>query len=1043
MVKTSWKLGQSGLWTDPDAWSGDIEPNSSSNVVIASAPAIAGVPYTITLQGNAAVHALSQVQGAASLNISAGTLSVAGTYALAAGTLSLHGAALQGGTLSSTAGTIVIGGVDTLSGVSLNGAFSITGATPGMYAQLSLLNDGFRAMGGHGAGALVLGADVAVALGINPALNNVALTLDSDTLEQAGATLTIGDTASVNATGQTVLGDANALTNKGAITDGGTGSVLTIDATAMLNQGTMAVSNGGNLLLDGDTFDNTGLVAIGLDSYLRIQTINPAGFVNSGSIAVSGGTLSLDTALTTAQLATLPVASGTLAISGTLDNTGAVLRSGSGTGSANLSLEGGTITAGTIVNTGSFSVGVAPLAVGNPYDAPDSVLSGVTLDGALNVAGAGAKLDIAGGITLNGASSVGPGIIDVGGPGASVTFIGSQRVENVRIALGSVSPQDLQEEQLIFEAPASGNNTLTLGTHVVVTQTGLDVGIGTTAYPGVIDFQGVVNAAVRGGTFTVSGCDNAGRIAVSGGDTLNVSNVVNTGTISSNGAQLTIDGAVTNAGMISVSGTPPSASAPPGLVASGFTNTGVLNVSNGATASLDGNWGNTGLFAVSNGELLLGGSFSRAELGAVQMGRGGTLGVLGTLTATGSTLAVGAGTAIPALMLDGTVVGGSIYDAGGAVQFVAATTLDGLSYQGTLSIGRPLATVTVKGGLTLTGAGNRQFGSLSLTGSGAALDWDSTEAFDNALVSIGGPSTSYGSPAIVAAPDDPKPVLLGRHLRVQQAGTCAAIGSSTGTFVSDATLTANVTHGQFALGGSAFTNTGTIGIAGGDTVSASAAGFANAGLIVVETGSALDLNLYNYFASHSLAAESFANSGSICMAGGTLTELTGGGLFPDVPLLNMAGARIAGAGVVASQIDNDGLIEAHGGVLNLEQTVSGAGAVLVDPGATLVLGGVGHAQTVRFAGSGGVLGLQPAAFLGTIGGFAAGDTIDLSGTAGHSAVFSGDMLTVALTDGGTLSLPMTSALTGSLSVTAGSHGDTLIRYTGGHTQSVLNHLTHA
>ncbi len=286
---------------------------------------------------------------------------------------------------------------------------------------------------------------------------------------------------------------------------------------------------------------------------------------------------------------------------------------------------------------------------------------------------------------------------------------------------------------------------------------------------------------------------------------------------------------------------------------------------------------------------------------------------------------------------------------------------------------------------------------------------------------------AYGAPALVAAPDDSQPVLLGAHLRVQQAGAFAAIGSASGTFSSAAVLTANVAGGQFTLDGSRFTNTGTIGIAAGDTVSASAAGFTNAGLIVVGVGSTLDLNLYNYFASGSLAAQSFTNTGSITMAGGTVAEPTGNGLFPKVPLLNAAGARISGSGVVASQINNDGTVEARG-ALNLVQTVSGTGVLQVDPGSTLVLGGVGSGQAVRFMGAGGVLGLQPACFLGTVGGFAAGDTIDLFNTAGHAAAFSGDMLVVTLADGGTLDLATSSALTGTLSVAAGTHGDTLIRY---------------
>ena len=44
----------------------------------------------------------------------------------------------------------------------------------------------------------------------------------------------------------------------------------------------------------------------------------------------------------------------------------------------------------------------------------------------------------------------------------------------------------------------------------------------------------------------------------------------------------------------------------------------------------------------------------------------------GTLTATGGTLSVGAGGFAPLLQVEGTVLGGTIHDAGGGVQFAGA-----------------------------------------------------------------------------------------------------------------------------------------------------------------------------------------------------------------------------------------------------------------------------------------------------------------------------------------------------------------------------------
>ena len=346
------------------------------------------------------------------------------------------------------------------------------------------------------------------------------------------------------------------------------------------------------------------------------------------------------------------------------------------------------------------------------------------------------------------------------------------------------------------------------------------------------------------------------------------------------------------------------------------------------------------------------------------------------------------------------------------MQFVGNATLDGVTYQGAMAINRPLSTVT-----------------------GSTLVWDSTQALDNATLSIGSNGTSYGghviaAPSLIASTQQYSnpAVLLGSHLHIAQSGLYADIGSDYGTFSSAATLTANVAHGQFLLQGTSFTNTGTIGVSNTDTALIDSVGFTNAGLMVVGAGSAVDLDLYNYFAQGSLAAQSFTNTGTVMMAGGMMMELTDNGAFPNVPLLNAASGHIVGTGVVASKIDNMGTVEAHGGVLNLVQAVSGTGALVVDSGAMLVLGGVGPGQIAAFSGTGGVLGLQPAYFLGTIGGFAAGDTIDLFNTSARSAAFSGNSIVVALSNGGTIRLATTSALTGSLTVTAGTHGDELIRF---------------
>ncbi len=1246
MTSVSWKTGQNDLWTNAAAWVPGTVPGSADDVTI-GANSLFGTPYTVTLQGSAAVQDIDQTQADATLAVASGTLSVAGTYALAAGTLQLDDATLNGGTYASTAGTVLLDGRAVLSNLAWDGTLAIARGVPSGYVQVALSNDVIAGVGGAGVGTLILGQNVLATLG-SPNVANLNLTLDGASLQQASGTLALGSQSTLTARGLATLGTSSgSILNEGEISATGSTTSLFVDASAFLNQGTLTVGDGARLFLDADSIGDPGQITIGSGGYLRVQTSSAGRFVNTGFVTVAGGTLSLDTALTTAELAGFPVGTGTLAIGGTLDNAGATLRSGAGTARANLMLEGGTITGGTIVNSGAFSVGQPPPMA--PGASTQSELSGVNFDGTLSLGAApDAQLAIANGLTVHGLDGTGPGTIDVSG-GATLSFLGSQVLDNATIDIGSPGYS-------YFADTVQSAGTLTLGTHARIVQTGMAAGLGSRNDATLVVNAGTIAAAVSGGTFALSSLANTGLIAVSGGGGVSLAGVANSGTIADISGRLSVQGSLVNTGLVAVSGAGASYDSS-GATLAGLRNAGTLSVGPGATANLGAcgtGWSNSGTLAVAGGEMSVGGTFTRAQLGAVQVTHGGTLALTGTLLDGGTALATGDGTALGRMALqaqgtvqggtiidaghgilaqggtlsgvvyDGTlsldaalsqltivngitteaaagsllgsivvtgagsvlrlastetldrvalslgaagtgatldgsygqtltlgtqasvrqagataainadggsivnqgsisasqpggtlsltgnidnagtiavsngdtlalslsgltntgmisvtggvldavrltvaelgtvrlldsdvtvtgtltatggtvsaggamsllkligeVVGGTIHDGGNAVQFVGASTLDGVTYQGALSINRPFATVTVQDGLTLRNATGTGPGSLSLTGAGSTLVWDSRQALDNAVLTIGCGSAAYGAPALVAEGGAAPPLLLGSHLRVQQAGTYASIGDSLGGIASAATITANLAHGQMMLRGDHFTNAGTIGISNTDTVTAGAAGFLNAGLIVVGVGSALDLDLTDYFASGSLADQSFTNTGTIVMAGGMLAEPTGNGVFPNVPMRNTQGASIVGAGVVASQVANHGVVEARGGVLELVQAVSGTGHLQVDAGAMLVLGSVSAGQTARFAGTGGTLALRPLAFLGSIAGFTAGDTLDLLNTSAHAATFSGDTLDVMLTSGATLHLATSSAMTGGLSVTAGTHGDALIRF---------------
>ncbi len=158
-------------------------------------------------------------------------------------------------------------------------------------------------------------------------------------------------------------------------------------------------------------------------------------------------------------------------------------------------------------------------------------------------------------------------------------------------------------------------------------------------------------------------------------------------------------------------------------------------------------------------------------------------------------------------------------------------------------------------------------------------------------------------------------------------------------------------------------------------------GIANSGVISIGAGSAVQVMLYDFYAAPNAGASVFTNTGTIAMQGGILQEPTANGLFPAVPLANLAGGSIQGNGLVFAPIANAGTIEARGGTLLLTQPVLGTGSMLIDAGATLEVAGAQAAtQTVRFASSGGTLKIdQPSVFAGTLSGYVAGDVIDLPG----------------------------------------------------------------
>jgi hypothetical protein len=894
-----------------------------------------------------------------------------------------NGGAIRGGTLVSNGGLAFTGG--TLNNVTFEtpldlseagSTLTVAGALVGAVASGS--GPGTVLLTGIGAVLDLSGSGMLVNLVIDAGSGSGTVGSESET----GATLEFGPSAETTYT----LAAGSTLSQTGAmLTLADTPFYQYINAPLFINRGAITADvAGGSLAIDGPGIDNIGSISIGGGEECIIQgnegfsnagtlavtaggsvSIYASQFTNTGTISIAAlGTLLLRSEITTASLGSVSVANG-----GTFELSSQIDNTGAtlafGSGGAiSEAYFNGTIEGGTVKS----SAGALTYAGGSFDD--------VTFDGVLSIGGASSQtLSISNGFTATGEDGSGRGSIVLTGGTTTLGFYQGGSLDNTAIDSAASNGTITGGSQ---------SQILTLASSVAITQTGKAAQLGSNdvvAYSPDSDIETAasITASVAGGTFTLQGAVvNTGMIAISNGETLGLDSAY-----------------ITNTGLISVTD-------------------GVLLIEYSDLAALQ---------SVVVGD-------SAADVAGTLSLQGGTL----DLAQSGFTLfqvgsdGLDADDAPPVGPAFATqILGGVIVDPTGLLQLARDSAFIGVTYEGTLNIDRPFAELELEQGSSVTGANGVGAGLINLTGAGTAL---MTDTLDNVTIDIGSAGLSYDSTTVQPATVSGE--VLGATVRISQTGIYASIfsqGDFTSTLSSAANITADLAGGTFTVWGGQVTSSGTIVVGSKVDFTIGSADFTNTGLIEVgRSGATLTLDTAGYFESADVAPSSFTNAGTILLTHGALAELTGNGIFPMVPITNASGAVISGYGTVDVGIVNEGLVQASGGTLALTDAVSGAGTLQVDAGATLQLAGVGVGGIANFSGAGGVLGLSPMSFLGAIGGFAAGDTIDLASTAASSARFSGDTILVTLTAGGTLTLDTTSALSGSLTVTAGTSGDSVIAY---------------
>jgi hypothetical protein len=450
-----------------------------------------------------------------------------GGFTLSPGTGVLNDVAYQG-TLQLTGDSAL-----TLTGGSSITAGSITGSDASLFLQGTTTLSGATLSVGSSTGTASLGT-------VDPF---VASTATTATLAASDLVQQTGKFAAIDANSQTPipnLGLADTMISQGTIIAGFAGGTLTIGGGGtFINQGQIEVSNGDTLVVDPAVFSNLGTMSVtgGADVVLG----GPPNFYgqspqwsNAGLISVNNGSLTLSGEMKTGQLGTIVSSQGTVALTGTLNNSGATLKFGSGGQLSALSLAG-TIQGGTITDAGGL------LAVGAGGSA---LLDGVTDDGILNLGNAGAWLRVDGGLSLSGTARV-------TGAGAYFGFQGNETFDAATVQLGASGAAAVLD--VIHDYTQYGGSTLTLGPKLVVQQAGALGQIGSAldqANDAIVN-QGTITAGIAGGTLVLTGAafTNRGSISVSGGDTLLVESSAfnNLGTLAVSNAALDIADSLTMA----------------------------------------------------------------------------------------------------------------------------------------------------------------------------------------------------------------------------------------------------------------------------------------------------------------------------------------------------------------------------------------------------------------------------------------------------------------------------------------------------------------
>jgi hypothetical protein len=491
----------------------------------------------------------------------------------------------------------------------------------------------------------------------------------------SAANLTLASNTKINHKGNLAeITDNNTSFGGGTVTEQGVINAVWLNGTfqvianSFVNKGTVAIANNDDLIIATNSFVNTGTVTITTGGTLDIGTSNSNAtntFDNTGVLSENGGTLNMNGTVAFGNYAQIQRTGGVVAMNGFSDLGGHTLSVGTGSALGALTV-GGTMQNGTIHDAD-------PGLIMN-----GGVLQNLTDLGTLDMRSSGANGTLAGTITLAGLSGTGAFTMLLEGAGALLT-ITSANLANANLAIGAAGAN----ATLLGAATNAAGGSIPV---VLASNFGITHAAGGATLTGRFVDNGVINAAVNGGTFSINGS------AFTNNNTINV----------------------TNFDLLNI-------------FTSVWVNNGLLNIDTGGIVNLGQafafgggmTWGGSGSITLKAGTLNIFGTPTLGNLNTITHVKalGGLLNFFGVTNLGTSTLTVGGASKLGLVLDGGTFNGGTISDGGNGMEFIAAATeaalggllggtakLNNVTYQGFLDLSETGAILTVSN-LKVTGAG--------------------------------------------------------------------------------------------------------------------------------------------------------------------------------------------------------------------------------------------------------------------------------------------------------------------------------------------------